>query len=174
MTAAEPFCTLVVGGSRPAIAALPMLSEREHASSDAMLRSGRNPDSTKSIADARGPYRILIADDHEAVRRGLRAAIIGAGWIVCGEAADGREAVEKTAQLKPDLVILDVSMPNLNGLEAAREILESGSTAKLIVFTMHESPQIREEANRIGVHGYAAKSDPLSNLLANIRSILGE
>lgn len=93
---------------------------------------------------------------------------------MCGEAGDGREAVEKAAELKPDLVILDVSMPNLNGLEAARQILESGNNAKLIVFTMHESPQIREEATRVGVHGYAAKSAPLSNLLTNIRSILGD
>ena len=174
MSVGERLCTLMVYGAHPLPATLPILSEREHSSSGAILGSGRNPDSAKSITGGKRPYRILIADDHEAVRRGLRAAIIGAGWTVCGEAGDGREAVEKTAELKPDLVILDVSMPNLNGLEAAREILESGNTAKLIVFTMHESPQIREEASRVGVHGYAAKSAPLSNLLTSIRSILGD
>lgn len=131
-------------------------------------------ESNKKLAGGNSPYRIIIADDHEAVRRGLRSALIGAGWVVCGEASNGREAVEKTAQLKPDLVILDVSMPMMNGLEAAREILESGSKAKLLVFTMHESDQMRKEAARLGVHGYVPKSAPLSNILKQIRSILGD
>ena len=69
-------------------------------------------------------FRIFIADDHEVVRRGIRSLLEGhAGWEVCGEARDGREAVEKVAELKPDLVLLDVGMPNLNGLDAARQIL---------------------------------------------------
>jgi CheY-like chemotaxis protein len=117
-------------------------------------------------------FRILIADDHEAVRRGLRSALIGAGWVVCGEAFDGKDAIRKTAELKPDLVILDVSMPNLGGLDAAREILKARGGAKILVFTMHESRQIREEAAAIGVHGLAVKSAPLSTLLATIDSLL--
>lgn len=115
--------------------------------------------------------RILIADDHEAVRRGLRSALVGAGWQVCGEAVDGHDAVQKTSELKPDLIILDVSMPNVGGLEAAREILKSSPETKILVFTMHESKQIKEETANIGVHGLAVKSAPLSTLLATIDSI---
>jgi DNA-binding NarL/FixJ family response regulator len=117
-------------------------------------------------------FRILIADDHEAVRRGLRAALIGAGWVVCGEATDGRDAIRKTAELKPDLLILDVSMPTLGGLDAAREILKSRNGTKILVFTMHESRQIREETAAIGIHALAVKSAPLSTLLATIDSLL--
>jgi CheY-like chemotaxis protein len=116
-------------------------------------------------------HRILIADDHEAVRRGLRSALVGAGWQVCGEAVNGQEAIQKTMELKPDLIILDVSMPNVGGLEAAREIIKCAPQTKILVFTMHESKQIREETNNIGVHGMAVKSAPLSTLLATIDSI---
>ncbi|MGH9734364.1 MAG: response regulator [Candidatus Acidiferrales bacterium] len=116
--------------------------------------------------------RILIADDHEAVRRGLKSALTGAGWVVCGEAVDGREAIQKAKELKPDLIILDVTMPNLGGLDAAREILKSGVGAKILMFTMHESRQIREETAALGVHALAVKSAPLSTLLATIDSLL--
>lgn len=132
----------------------------------------RPPFEEKGNSSKKKAFRILIADDHEAVRRGLRSALIGAGWVVCGEAFDGREAIQKAAELKPDLVILDVSMPNLGGLDAAREILKSPSAAKVLVFTMHESRQIREETAAIGVHGLAVKSAPLSTLLATIDSLL--
>lgn len=122
--------------------------------------------------DLKKAFRILIADDHEAVRRGLKSALTGAGWVVCGEAVDGRDAIQKTEQLKPDLVILDVTMPNLGGLDAARQILKTPNKAKILVFTMHESRQIREETAAIGVHGLAVKSAPLSTLLATIDSLL--
>jgi CheY-like chemotaxis protein len=128
--------------------------------------SGENRD-----ADRRTTFRILIADDHEAVRRGLRSALAGAGWRVCGEAVDGRDAIQKTLELKPDLLILDVSMPNVGGLEAAREILKSSKQTKILVFTMHESKQIRDETAAIGVHALAVKSAPLSTLLATIDSL---
>jgi DNA-binding NarL/FixJ family response regulator len=102
----------------------------------------------------------------------LRSVLAGAGWSVCGEAVDGIDALEKTARLKPDLVILDVSMPKLGGLDAAREILKSSTATKVLVFTMHESTQIRDEMVAIGVHGLAVKSAPLSTLLATIASLL--
>jgi CheY-like chemotaxis protein len=141
---------------------------RESASRGGSLAtdSGENRD-----ADRRTAFRILIADDHEAVRRGLRSALAGAGWRVCGEAVDGRDAIEKTLELKPDLVILDVSMPNVGGLEAAREILKSSKQTRILVFTMHESKQIRDETAAIGVHALAVKSAPLSTLLATIDSL---
>ncbi len=118
-------------------------------------------------------YRILIADDHEALRRGLRSALLGAGWQVCGEAADGKQAVEKTKELKPDLVLLDLSMPVMSGHEAAREILRNSPNVKIVVFTMHESQQVRDALNKIGVHALAVKSAPLSLLLDTIQTVLG-
>jgi CheY-like chemotaxis protein len=116
--------------------------------------------------------RVLIADDHEAVRRGLRSAVWGAGWQVCGEATNGREAIAKVQELAPDVVILDVSMPVMGGLEAAPEILKLSPCTKVVAFTMHESQQIRNEMARIGVHGLAIKSASLSNLLDTIKSLL--
>ena len=118
-------------------------------------------------------YRILIADDHEALRRGLRSALLAAGWQVCGEAADGKQAIEKTKELRPDLVLLDLSMPVMSGHEAAREILRNNPRAKIVVFTMHESQQVRDALNKIGVHALAAKSAPLSLLLDTIENVLG-
>jgi CheY-like chemotaxis protein len=115
--------------------------------------------------------KILIADDHEAVRRGLRSALTGVGWQVCGEATNGREAIEKVKELVPDVVILDVSMPIMGGLEAAPEILRAAPQTKVVAFTMHESEQIRNEVTRIGIHGVAVKSAPLSNLLGVIQSV---
>lgn len=117
--------------------------------------------------------RILVVDDHEAVRRGLRSALVSVGLEVCGEAVDGREAITKVMDLRPDLVILDVSMPHLGGLDAAREILRLLPSTKILIFTMHESSQIREEAARVGVHGVAVKSAPISNLLRAIDVICG-
>jgi DNA-binding NarL/FixJ family response regulator len=96
----------------------------------------------------------------------------GAGWEVCGEATNGREAIAKVKELSPDVVILDVSMPVMGGLEAAPEILKSVPGIKIVAFTMHESQQIRKEMARIGVHGMAIKSAPLSNLLNTIKSVL--
>ena len=116
--------------------------------------------------------RVLIADDHEAVRRGLRSAVWGAGWEVCGEATNGREAIDKVHELHPDVVILDVSMPVMGGLEAAPEILKSSPGIRVVAFTMHESQQIRNEMAKIGVHGMAIKSAPLSNLLETIKAVL--
>ena len=118
-------------------------------------------------------YRILIADDHEALRRGLRSALLGAGWQVCGEAADGKQAIERTKELKPDLVLLDLSMPVMSGHEAAREILRNNPGVKIVVFTMHESQQVRDALNKIGVHALAVKSAPLSLLLDTIQTVLG-
>ncbi len=125
-----------------------------------------------AVLDGEKSLRVLIADDHESVRRGLRSAIWGAGWQVCGEAANGREAIAKVKELSPDVVILDVSMPVMGGLEAAPEILKSAPRTKVVAFTMHESQQIRNEMARIGVHGLAVKSAPLSNLLNTIKSVI--
>jgi CheY-like chemotaxis protein len=128
--------------------------------------------SDEPFPDGARTLRVLIADDHEAVRRGLCSAVWGAGWEVCGEAINGREAIAKVKELSPDVVILDISMPVMGGLEAAPEILKSSPEIKVVAFTMHESQQIRNEMTKIGVHGLAVKSAPLSNLLDTIKSLL--
>jgi len=110
--------------------------------------------------------RILVADDHEAVRRGLRSLLeTQAQWKVCGEAEDGNDAVEKTKSLKPDLVILDISMPNLSGFGAARLIKELSPGTAILVYSMHRSQAFLDEARRIGVDGYVSKSEDGATLL---------
>src|SRR3979411_2167264 len=87
--------------------------------------------------------RILVADDHELVRRGIREQLRARrGWIIVGEAMNGREAVEKASKLKPDVAIVDVSMPDLDGLQATRQIREATPSTEVVVLTMHESDQM--------------------------------
>jgi CheY-like chemotaxis protein len=154
------------GGSQLAQAAWSPTVDRS--SSDFAEASRMSP----KLESVKKPFRILIADDHEALRRGLRSALLGAGWQVCGEAGDGKEAIEKTEELKPDLVLLDLSMPVMSGHEAAREILQNYPGVKIVVFTMHESQQVRDALNKIGVHALAVKSAPLSLLLDTIQNVL--
>jgi DNA-binding NarL/FixJ family response regulator len=116
--------------------------------------------------------RILLADDHEAVRRGLRALIeTQEQWKVCGEAEDGRDAVEKTKTLKPDMVILDISMPTLSGFGAARLIKELCPGTPILVYSMHRSQAFLEEARRIGVTGYISKADDGPTLLMAVDAV---
>src|ERR1700726_3947272 len=87
--------------------------------------------------------RILIADDHEVARQGIRALLEAhSGWEVCAEAKDGREAVELATNSKPDIVLLDIGMPNLNGLDAARQILAMSPTIRILILTMHDAEQV--------------------------------
>ena len=109
--------------------------------------------------------RILIADDHEVVRRGLCALLQAReGWEICAEAKDGREAVEKASQLKPDVVILDVGMPNLNGLAATRQLTQLDPHCKVIVLTITDSDQVIREALNAGARGFVLKSDAARDL----------
>jgi DNA-binding NarL/FixJ family response regulator len=104
--------------------------------------------------------RILLADDHEIVRRGLRALLEKhEGWEVCGEASDGREAIEKALQLNPDVVIVDIGMPNLNGLDTTRQLLQHDPHFKVIVLTITDSDQVIREALDAGARGFVLKSD---------------
>src|SRR5579864_375191 len=117
-------------------------------------------------------FRILIADDHELVRRGIRALVEGhPGWEICGEATDGREAVEKAVELRPDIVLLDVGMPNLNGLNAARQILAAKPRTRVLIVTMHESEQLIREALEIGARGFLLKSDAAKDLVAAVEAL---
>ena len=117
--------------------------------------------------------RILIADDHELFRRGLAAELTQVpGWVVAGEAANGRDAVELAAALKPDLVVLDLTMPELNGLEAARKIISTNSAARVLILTAHESEQLVREVLSAGAQGYVLKSDAGRILIAALQALL--
>ena len=116
--------------------------------------------------------RILIADDHEVARRGIRALLESRpGWEVCGEARDGREAVEQAATLKPDLILMDIGMPNLNGLEAARQILISSPKVAILILTMHDSDNVVREVLRAGARGFILKSDAGRDLVAAVEAL---
>ena len=116
--------------------------------------------------------RILIADDHEFVRQGVRTLLQSRqGWTICGEAIDGRDAVEKAEKLKPDVVVMDVSMPNLNGLEATREVRRMLPQTAVVVLSQHNSPGMMKEALNSGAQGYVVKSTASENLIAALEKI---
>ncbi len=117
--------------------------------------------------------RVLIVDDHEIFRRGLRALLEPSSeWQVCGEAVDGMDAVEQCRKLKPDIVVLDVSMPRLNGLEAARLIKKEDSEAQIVIITQHDSPQIRAAAMEAGAQAFVTKSAVGNDLVSALRAIV--
>lgn len=116
--------------------------------------------------------RILVADDHEIVRRGIVALLEGrAGWEVCGEAHDGRDAVEKTKELKPDIVILDIGMPNLNGLEAARQMLHHNPQTKVLILTITEADELVRAVLDAGARGFVLKSDATRDLISAVEAL---
>jgi len=117
--------------------------------------------------------RILIGDDHAIVRRGLRALVEShAGWAVCAEASNGRETVRKVDELKPDLAIVDIGMPELNGLDATRQILKANPQTEVLILTMHQSEEVVAEVLKAGARGYVLKSDADQNLVAAVEALL--
>jgi DNA-binding NarL/FixJ family response regulator len=117
-------------------------------------------------------FRILIADDHEVARRGVRTLLEDhPGWEVVGEAEDGREAVERAKDLKPDLVLLDIGMPKLNGLDAARQIAENCPLARVLILTMHDSEQVVRDVLAVGARGFLLKSDAGRDLIAAVEAL---
>ena len=119
-----------------------------------------------------GRLRILLVDDHDVVRRGLRSLVEAqAGWEVCGEAATGREAVEKAGRLRPNVVIMDITMPELNGLEATRQIRKAVPETQVLVLTVHESEELLAEVLRAGAHGCMLKSDAGRELVSAIEAL---
>ena len=119
-----------------------------------------------------GLLRILIADDHEVVRRGLRSLLSSrADWEVCGEAVDGREAVQKAKCLKPDLVVLDISMPHLNGLDVTRIIRKESPQSEILILSQHESPEVVRAAREAGARGYVVKADISRDLLSVVEAV---
>jgi DNA-binding NarL/FixJ family response regulator len=117
--------------------------------------------------------RILLVDDHEVVRRGLRALLeTQDGWEICGEAGDGRAAVELAQTLVPDVVVMDIGLPQLNGFEATRQILERSRRIEILVLSIHDSDQMVREVLEAGARGYVLKSDAGRDLVAAIEAML--
>jgi DNA-binding NarL/FixJ family response regulator len=118
------------------------------------------------------PLRILIADDHELFRHGVRALLqLHPGWEICGEASTGREAVAKAQELMPDIVILDISMPDLNGADAARRIRIASKNTEILILSMHHSDQLIREIVDAGALGYVLKSDSDHDLVIAIEAL---
>jgi len=117
--------------------------------------------------------RLLIVDDHEIFRRGLRALLEPSSeWHICGEAVDGLDAIEQCKSLNPDIVVLDVSMPRLNGLEAARVIKKEKPDSRIVIITQHDSPQIRSAALEAGAQAFVTKSAVGSELVTALRKLI--
>jgi len=116
--------------------------------------------------------RILLADDHDIVRRGLKDLLEQhVGWQVCAEAANGREAVELALQHRPQVAVIDLSMPELNGLEATRRIRQALPDTEVLIFTMHESEELIREVLGAGARGYLLKSDAVRQLIPAVESL---
>lgn len=117
--------------------------------------------------------RILVADDHEIVRRGLRALLESQrGWKVVAEASTGSQAFEKASEVKPEVAVLDLGMPVLNGLEATRRIRQALPQTEVLILTVHDSEQMAREAISCGARGYLVKSDVGRDLIAAVDSVL--
>lgn len=117
--------------------------------------------------------RILIADDHETVRKGVCSILASRKDLeVCGEASNGKEAIEKASELKPDLVILDITMPVLDGFSAAKQIRKLLPDVPILFLSMHDAQQWIEEAKAIGVQGFVSKSDIAGVLLTAVDTVL--
>jgi DNA-binding NarL/FixJ family response regulator len=116
--------------------------------------------------------RILLVDDHPVLRQGLRTLLEGRpGWEVVGEASDGMEALEKVASLKPDVMVLDVTMPRMNGLQACRMIRKSTPELEILFVTQHDSAQMMREALEAGARGYVVKSNAARDLIAAVEAV---
>ena len=117
--------------------------------------------------------RILIADDHDVVRKGLRALVQEEpSWQVVADVQDGRSAVAKTQELKPDIAILDIAMPSLNGLDATKQIMKVNPDTKVLILTMHDSEQLIQHVLNAGARGYLMKTDAGHDLVVAIRALL--
>jgi DNA-binding NarL/FixJ family response regulator len=118
------------------------------------------------------PLQILIADDHDLMRRGLRTLLEAhPGWTICAEANTGRDAVAKAETLRPDIVIIDITMPELNGIEAARRILKASPSTEILVLSVHYTDQLIREILAAGIRGYIVKSDSDRDLITAVESL---
>jgi DNA-binding NarL/FixJ family response regulator len=118
------------------------------------------------------PARILLVDDFERIRSGVRSLLKGESLEICGEAQNGREAVERVRELHPDLVLLDIVMPVMNGIEAAHQIHEIAPSTKIVFFTIEDTPEAAAVARLIGADAFVPKSAAGSQLLPTLRRVL--
>jgi DNA-binding NarL/FixJ family response regulator len=120
------------------------------------------------------PARILLVDDHEIVREGIRTLIARSrpDWEICGEARDGEEALEAVRTLKPDVVILDITMPKMSGLEAAPRIAKLGLGCRVLMFTMHDSERLSSEVRQAEAQGLVLKSQAARDLIRAVDRLL--
>ena len=118
------------------------------------------------------PLRILIADDHEMIRRGLRDMLQEhEGWVVCAEASNGRQAVELAEKCVPNVVLMDLSMPELNGLEATRQIKKELPNTEILIFTVHETEELIRDVLGAGARGYLMKADAARQIVAAVEAL---
>jgi len=120
------------------------------------------------------PVTILIVDDHEVLREGIRSILLRArpNWEICGEAESGTQAIEAASRLKPDVILLDITMPGMSGLEAATRIAAKHLPSKILIFTMHDSGELANDARRAGANGYITKADAARQLVLAIETLL--
>jgi len=122
-----------------------------------------------------GPLRILIVDDHETVRQGVRALLSRRrDWVVCGEAGDGFEAVEKAKSLRPDVVLMDLSMPGMDGVEATKIIRREVPESKVIIVSQNDPAVVSSQAAEIDAGGYVNKSDLARDLLPAVERLVAD
>ncbi len=157
-----------LGKGTAVMASLPILKLSLPAEKES---AGKAEDTSAETDKAKA--RLLLADDHEMLRRGLHSMLEKeADLSICGEAKDGIDAVEKAVALKPDLVILDVNMPGLNGLAVVRQILLSCPETRILVFTVHDSEQTLQESFNAGAHGFLSKGKAGRDLIDAVRAVL--
>lgn len=117
--------------------------------------------------------RILLADDHDVVRRGLKVLLQEhADWTVCGEAVSGREAVDLAREAQPDIAIVDLMMPDLNGLETTRQIRKVSASTQVLIFTMHQNESLVHDVLEAGARGYLLKSDAEQHIVTAVEALL--
>jgi DNA-binding NarL/FixJ family response regulator len=152
--------------------ALPMRLSRTRQATRNMDGNVMNERPSGSNQDVPRRVRILIADDHDIVREGLRKILDGhAHWVLCGEAQNGRQVVNLCQEMKPDIAILDISMPELNGVDACLQVRKVSPATEILVFTMHDSEHLVRSMLAAGARGYLLKSDPAQTLIEAVASL---
>jgi DNA-binding NarL/FixJ family response regulator len=141
-------------------------------SSNSTIRESEAVMNDSAVKTGTRELKIVVADDHDIIRRGLKQLLlVRPGWEICGEAKTGREAVALCEQLKPDVVVMDISMPELNGLDAARQIRKNCPNTGILILTMHFADQLVREVIECGARGYILKSDADKDLISAVEAL---
>jgi DNA-binding NarL/FixJ family response regulator len=137
-------------------------------------KMGGTPELRRQNSDPQRNARLVIADDHEIVREGIRRLLtrLRPNWEICGEAASGSQTIDLVKAQKPNLVVLDITMPGMSGLEAARQISKLNPGCLILIFTVHDSEWLKSEIRETGAHGYVQKSQVARDLVVAIECLL--